>query len=103
MSADNYYTVKLNPEDLKFYVCHGFMSTLEDGWPATIREGQAGYDLWEDAQADAHSEWSEYGVITEPGGFADIVTDAQAEKWARETIETLRHYLGEGDSFESAV
>lgn len=97
MSADNYYTVKFNSEDLKWYSIMGFMSTLEDGVPALVREGHEGFDTYEDAEAAAGSDWSEYGVIVEDVELRDIVTREQFEVYARNRIETLRWYLGEGD------
>lgn len=97
MSADNYYTVKFNSDDLKWYSIMGFMSTLEDGIPATIRVGQEGFNEYEAALTDALKDWSEYGVIEEDDELKTIVTDAQFEVYARKRIETLRWYLGERD------
>jgi len=97
MSADNYYTVKFNSDDLKWYVIMGFMSTLEDGIPATIREGAVGFDDYDQAMSEAFKDWSEYGVIEEDDELKTIVTDAQFEVYARKRIETLRWYLGERD------
>lgn len=97
MSADNYYTVKFNSDDLKWYVVMGFMSTLEDGIPATIRDGQEGFDEYEEAMADAFNDWSEYGVIEEDDDLKTIVTDEQFKVYAQKRIEALRWYLGERD------
>lgn len=97
MSADNYYTVKFNSDDLKWYSIMGFMSTLEDGIPALIREGHEGFDTYEDAMVAASKEWSEYGMFTEDGDLQTIVTQEQFEVYARNRIETLRWYLGERD------
>lgn len=97
MSADNYYTVKFNSDDLKWYSIMGFMSVLEDGIPATIRHGQEGFNEYWDALACASKDWSEYGVIEEENELNTIVTHEQFEVYARKRIETLRWYLGEGN------
>jgi len=98
MSADNYTTVKFNPEDLKWYSLMGFMSTLEDGIPALATEHTPRFDTYEQAVEYAFEDWSEYGLIQEPAEIADVVTPEQFEKYARERIETLRWYLGNGDT-----
>lgn len=98
MSADNYTTVKFNPEDLKWYSLMGFMSTLEDGIPALATEHTPRFDTYEEALQHAWSDWSEYGFIQEPGEFDSILTPAQFREYARKRIETLQWYLGNGDT-----
>lgn len=69
MSADNYFTVKQDPENGYWYVYHGFMSNLEDGFPAVTQFSEE-FLSEKDAQAfywDMQPEfWSEYGLIEEP-------------------------------------
>lgn len=95
MSADNYYTVKFNQDDLKTYVIHGFMS---DDYPATIRPDAKGYDSYDEAVAEAHrlagdGYGSEYGVIEEDGDFNLLVTDEQVDGYARKQIEKWTNWL----------
>lgn len=103
MSSDNYFTFKYNRDDYKWYLVHGFMSTLQDGWPSTIQDGQPGFDSYEEVRELYNSldfdfmggGYSEYGLIQEEDDLASVVTHEQAQQWARERIATLRHYLGE--------
>ena len=101
MSSDDYYTIKLNADDAKWYLTHGFMSTLENGWPATIRNGDEGFDNREDALAYYNaldhgfmgSGYSEYGLIEEDYPLNTLVTNEQARAWAQKTVDTLNWYL----------
>lgn len=92
MSADNYYTIKVNPDTFEFHVCHGFMSDLDDGVPSFIREGSTGYPDYTDALQEAASEWSEYGVIHE-GALSDITNENQWRAYLEETIRTSQEHL----------
>lgn len=92
MSADNYYTVKLG-EDLKWHVCMGFMSSLEDEVPAFVREGDPGCDSYREALRAALSEWSEYGVIEEPAPLNRIATGDQFREFLEEKIALYTSHL----------
>lgn len=96
MSADNYYTIKFNRDDLKYYLISGSMSVYEDEWPALISDGDTGFDSWDEAVREfelfGHSE---YGLFVEEYPLCDVVTAHQARQWGEERIKTLRHYLGE--------
>ena len=67
MSADNYYCVKRAKDGL-WYLYHGSMSMLEDGFPAT-RLVSEGLSTREEALAlynpSAWEFYSEYGLIEE--------------------------------------
>lgn len=98
MSADNYFTVKFNREDLRWYVLHGFMSNLEDGYPAVANERSQSFEGYEEAMAEAFrldgdGYGSEYGVIQEDGDLQTIVTQAQADEYALAEIERWQNYL----------
>ena len=77
------------------------MSTLEDGWPATIRKGDEGFDSHSEAldyyKSLDHwfmgSGYSEYGLIEEDYPLNTLVTDEQARAWAEERVRTLNYYL----------
>lgn len=64
MSADNYYTVKQD-ENGKYVAVMGFMSNLEDGHLAEIRESHKRFDTWAEAAQYAVSDYAEYGLIEE--------------------------------------
>ena len=92
MSADNYYTVKYNEDDGKWYLLHGFMSSLEDDVPA-LWNGHPGFSTWEEALAsyDAQKNWSEYGLIQEQAPLDVAVGHAQLVQPAGECFGRLRH------------
>lgn len=94
MSADNYYTVKYNEDDGKWYLLHGFMSSLEDDIPA-LWNGHPGFSTWEEALAsyDAQKNWSEYGLIQEQAPLASIVTPEQWRTHLVRTIERCQSHL----------
>ncbi|QDK01333.1 hypothetical protein SEA_WATERT_63 [Microbacterium phage WaterT] len=87
MSADNYYTIKFDPETLKWYPLQGFMSGLEEGIPALVREHSTGYDDWHAAMDSVFEEYAEYGVIQEPSPLDEILT---VEQWRTHLENTLR-------------
>ena len=106
MSSDNYYTIKFNKDTARWHLVHGFMSTLEDGWPATIREDNTGFESYNAAFEHYKSldhyfmgnGYSEYGLIEEDYPLNMLVTDEQARAWAEERVRTLSYYLNpEGD------
>ena len=106
MSSDTYHTVKFNRDTGRWYLVHGFMSTLEDGWPATIRNGDDGFDSHSEALAYYKSldrgfmgsGYSEYGLIEEDYPLNTLVTDEQARAWAEERVRTLNYYLNPEES-----
>lgn len=93
MSADNYYTVKFNREDLKWYALHGFMSGLDEGIPALLRGGDRGYEDWHEAMASVTGDYSEYGVIQEPSPLDEILTVGQWRKHLEDTIRLAQEHL----------
>lgn len=106
MSSDNYYTIKFNKDTGRWHLVHGFMSTLQDGWPATTRNGDTGFESESDAMkyyaaldgGFMGDGYSEYGLIEEDYPLNTLVTHEQAQAWAKERIETLSYYLNpEGD------
>lgn len=100
MSSDNYYTLKFNRDTRRWHLVHGFMSTLEDGWPATVRNDDTGFESYSEALNYYNSldhgfmgnGYSEYGLIEEDYPMCTLATDEQARKWA-EGIRTLNYYL----------
>lgn len=102
MSADNYYTVKFDTVGLEWFVLHGFMSDLEQGIPAMLREdsNQGAYMKWEDAAASIMDEYSEYGMIQEPSPLDEILSVDQWREHLERTIKTAQEHLdwiNEGD------
>lgn len=98
MSADNYYTVKFNTDDLLWYVVHGSMSALEDGYPATVHPEAPGYVDYDTAKelawSLAHDGYgAEYGVIEEPGALKTLVTNEHVARYAREQITKWTEWL----------
>lgn len=101
MSSDNYFTIKFNKDTVRWHLVHGFMSTLQDGWPATLRKGDEGFDSYNTAFEHYKSldhgfggdGYSEYGLIDEDYPLDTLVTDEQARAWASEQIRTLSWYL----------
>ena len=76
------------------------MSTLEDGWPATARNDDAGFGSYNEA-VDYYKSldhgfmgegYSEYGLIEEDYPLNTLVTIEQADAWASERIRTLSWY-----------
>ena len=61
MSSDNYYTIRRDGD--KYVAVMGFMSDLEDGRPAVMRDRHSRFDSWDEAVEYAMSEYSEYGLI----------------------------------------
>lgn len=101
MSADNYYTIKFDPVGLKWYVLHGFMSDLEQGIPALLRNVKfRGFDDYADALARAGDGYSEYGVIQEPSPLDEILAVDQWREHLERTIRLSQEHLawinGEG-------
>lgn len=72
MSSDNYYALRQSTEDGLWYLYHGFMSNLEDGFPAESKRSQ-GFGSEAEAlsfygaqdQNFMASYYSEYGLIDE--------------------------------------
>lgn len=93
MSADNYYTIKFDPEALKWYPLHGFMSDLDEGVPALLREHSTGYDDWHDAMDSVFGEYAEYGVIQEPSPLDQILTVDQWREHLEKTIALSQGHL----------
>lgn len=106
MSSDNYYTFKLNRDTRRWHLVHGFMSTLQDGWPATVRNDDTGFESYSEALNYYNSldhgfmgeGYSEYGLIDEDYPLCTLVTDEQARAWAEERVRTLSYYLNPEES-----
>lgn len=101
MSSDNYFTIKFNKDTRRWHLVHGFMSTLQDGWPATVRNDDAGFKSHSEALAHYDSldhgfmgnGYSEYGLIEEDYPLNTLVTIEQSRKWAKDRVRTLNYYL----------
>jgi len=103
VSSDNYYTIKFNRDTGQWHLVRGFMSTLNDGWPATIRKGDEGFDSYGDAARSyydgpdgdfpAGEGYSVYRFIEEDYPLNTLVTDEQARAWAEDRVRTLSWYL----------
>lgn len=94
MSSDNYYTTR--QEDGKWYLFHGFMSNLEDGFYATGRDSPA-FDTetevlafyWEKNDGSFMGPYySEYGLINEGDPvYLSHLREAYFEKWPEDRNE----------------
>lgn len=72
MSSDNYHTIRQD-ESGSWRIYHGFMSNLEDGFPAErpqspefTTEEEASSFYWSQPQGFMENYYSEYGLILEP-------------------------------------
>lgn len=101
MSADNYYTIKFDSVGRKWYVLHGFMSGLDEGIPALLRNGDyQGFDDYADALSRAGDGYSEYGIIQEPSPLDEILSVDQWREHLENTIRLSQAHLAwinEGD------
>lgn len=104
MSSDNFHTIRQDKGDGLWYLYHGSMSNLQDGFPATAKAHLEGFESW-DAAFDFYRDqptdfmqtfYSEYGLIREPeaaeleatrGAFFARYPEALEEEWA---VEFLR-------------
>lgn len=95
MSSDNYYAIRQDSTDGLWYLYHGFMSTLEDGFPATSKRSE-GYATEVEvlsfyraqSQGFMESYYSEYGLIDE--GSEDELRAARLEffrRWPEDLAE----------------
>jgi len=88
MSSDNYHAIRQDPTDGLWYLYHGFMSSLEDGFPATSKHSE-GYATEAEvlsfyraqSQGFMESHYSEYGLISE--GSEDQLRAARLEFFRR--------------------
>jgi len=108
MSSDNYHAIRQDPTDGLWYLYHGFMSTLEDGFPAGSKQS-GGYATEAEVlsfyrQGFVENYYSEYGLIDE--GSEDELRAARleffrrwpedlAEDWAAPYRAELEEFSGE--------
>lgn len=93
MSADDYYTIKWNREDRKFYVLHGFMSRLNEGVPAMITDRHIPYETFDEALDSVPTGYSEYGLLQEPDPLDEITMLAEFRTHLEQVIEQAQAHL----------